>query len=110
MTALVAVLVAACGTPSPPAPSSASPDPSETGSVATSTTQTHSGQAAEVTFTQDAGGEGGESSGRVDMNVIAATGLGVRATISVFTDPSAKDPEEVMRHIWDGSGCSPTAR
>lgn len=103
MTAVVAVIVAACGTPSPKVQASAPPAPRESGSVATSTTSAHSGPAAEVTFVQDAGGEGGESSGRVDMNVIAATGLGVRATIFMFTDPSAKDPEEVMRQTWDGS-------
>jgi hypothetical protein len=37
------------------------------------------------------------------MHVIAARGLGVRTTISMFSDPSAKDPEEVMRQTWDGS-------
>lgn len=102
MAAIVTVIVAGCGTSSPPVPS-APPAPRDSGSVATSTASAHSGPAAEVTFAQDAGGDGGESSGRVDMNVIAATGAGVRATITMFTDPGAKDPEEVMRQTWDGS-------
>jgi hypothetical protein len=69
----------------------------------TTATKAPSTSAAEVTFVQDAGGEGGESSGRVEMEVIAASGLGVHVTISMFTDPDAKDPEEVMKQTWDGS-------
>jgi hypothetical protein len=100
MTAAVAAAVAACGAPTGRVPVDTSPAATD---VAPSKTTVGSTPAAEVTFVQDAGGEGGESAGRVDTSVIAASGMGVRVITSIFTDPDAKDPEEVIRQTWDGS-------
>ena len=100
ITAAVAAAVAACGAPTGRVPVDTSPAPTD---VAPSKTMVRSTPAAEVTFVQDAGGEGGESAGRVDTSVIAASGMGVRVITSLFTDPDAQDPEEVIRQTWDGS-------
>ena len=99
--AVLGTAMAACGGPDANAP--AADSPASKSDRPTGGNTARSSPAAEVTFVNDAGGEGGESSGRVEMKVIAASGLGVHVTISMFTDPNAKDPEEVMGQTWDGS-------
>lgn len=99
--ALIGMTMAACGGPDKESPVANSH--TAKGEPPTSATKTSSTPGAEVAFVQDAGGEGGEASGRVELKVIAASGLGVHVTIAMFTDPNAKDPEEVQRQIWDGS-------
>lgn len=99
--ALIGTTMTACGGSDANAPVAKSA--TARAEAPTTATKAPSTPVAEVTFVQDAGGEGGESSGRVEMTVIAASGLGASVTISLFNDPNAKDPEEVVRQTWDGT-------